>query len=264
MDKSQEIKMLIIDPVPRDVPADYYQWKMNEMNKVARPGTILEYTCIRKGLYNNPTTPYERMVNGEGIVEQAYIAERKSYDAVIVGGVCDFRNEVRSMVDIPVHFPSESAFLMAMMLGNKFSVIVDSPHWLYKFEDQFTRWGIKDRVASLRLPVNLKKMNTWDWVHEENQDEFTKIISEEMKKAVEEDQAEALIMGFTVGSTVLSMKGVREIEGAYVIDTMISAMKMGEMMVDMQRYCGFKVCHHSIYERPYPGWDKVRPIIIPD
>lgn len=258
-----EIKVVICDPVPRDTRPDYYQWKIDYLKTVARPEVKIDYVCLPagKGYFDVPTTPYQHAVNSPAIAEQAYIAEKRGYDAFILGGVCDYKNEIRALVDIPVIHPMESAYYLASMMGDKFSIICDAHHWFSKFEAQMQLWGIQNKCGSMRHPAKLDAFDdSWEWMKPERHAEFTAIIREEMAKAVKEDRAEALIMGFTVAGTVLAMQGLHEVDGAPVIDPMTAAIKMAEIMVDLQRTTDLKVCRNSIYEGPTNGWEKVHPI----
>ena len=256
-----ETKILICDPVPRETPPPYYEWKLSTLEKVARPGTVLEYTSLKQGYFSMPTTPYRHVVNAAGVAEQCYIAEKKGYDAFVIGGVCDFLAECRSLVEIPVVSPIESAEHLASMLGYRFSIIASSPPWLGTLEDQLLRFGLKDKLASIRYPSRLGEEDPWEWFREEKQQELVEIITSEMRKAVQEDGAEALLVGFSVAGTVLTMHGVYEVEGAPVIDIMVAGIKVAEILVDLHRAFGTKVCKATIYHNP-PGWEEERPIAV--
>ena len=259
--KPIDTKIFICDPVPREIPPEYFEWKLKTLKKITRPGTSLVYKGLKPGYFSMPTTSYRHIINAAGVAEQCYIAEKKGFDAFVIGGVCDFTRECRTIVDIPVISPIESAEHIAAMLGYKFSIIASSSYWIPTLEEQLQRFGLKEKLASIRYPKSLAKEEAWDWFNEEKQEEYINILTNEMSKAVKEDGAEVLIIGFSVTSTLLTMKGIHEVDGAPIIDIMVAGIKMAEIMVDLQRVYGTKVCRATIYFDP-PSWEKERPIPI--
>lgn len=198
-----------------------------------------------------------------GQVQRAYEAEKKGYDAFMIG--CAFDpglKECRALVNIPVVAPVESAALLACTLGNNFSIIALAPGWVQIIVNTIRSYGLKDKLASVRCPPGL----TFDDASgmavagEEGQAKLVDLVVEEMSKAVEEDGAEALFVSCMIASTVLSMHRVYQVDGVPVIDPFAAEIKMAEVLADFQKACGIGVCKSSIYHPPFPGWEDEIPI----
>lgn len=90
------------------------------------------------------------------------------------------------------------------------------------------------------------------------QQEFKKRVTDEMRRAVKEDGAEVVWYACTLGTALLNLQGIREVDGAVVLDPFVAALKMAEVMVDLQRAYGTSVCRASIFQSPPPDWEKER------
>lgn len=263
--KEQSIKLLVSDPVHNEgersaVSHDRYR---KIVEQVARPGTTVEYTSLRKGYFRVRGTPYADTVNAAGMAEKAYEAEKQGYDAFIIGCVWDpGLKEARCLAKIPVVAPTESAILLALTLGRKFSAIADSPQAALKYADLIRSYGLGKRLASVRCPPGFVPGTDFGLIFggEKTEKEFAERVTAEMRLAVKEDSAEVLWYACTLGTALLNLRGIHKVDGAVVIDPFVAALKMAEILVDLQRACGTSVCRASIYEPPPAGWEKEQPV----
>jgi len=260
------VKIMVSDPIynPGSQGPLVYGWYQKTINDVIRPGIKVDFTCLREGYFTTVGTPFPDAINAIGMVERAYEAEKKGYDAFIIGCVWDSDlREARSMVSIPVMAPTESSALLALTLGSKFSVITNSPPKAVKYRELIQSYGLKDRLASVRCPPEFASGTDCFqlmFAGESGQKELTEIVTAEMSKAVKEDKAEVVFYACTMGSTILTMHGVHNICGAVVLDPFVAALKMAEIQIDLHRAYGITVCRASIYQSPAPGWEQQRPI----
>jgi len=263
------IKIMLSDPTynPRDRASIAYGRYQKIIDTVARPGTTVDFTSLKEGYFMSVGTPYPDAVNAVGMAERAYEAEKKGYDAFIIGCVWDVGlREARSLVKIPVTAPTESTALLAWTLGRKFSVIAGSSPKALKYRDLIQRYGLGDKLASVRCPPEFTAGTDPDFElifgEEREQREFIEIVTAEMRKAVKEDSAEVVWYACTLGATLLTMHGVYEVDGAVIMDAFVAALKIAEVMVDIHRAYGTAVCRASIYQAPMLGWEKERPIAL--
>lgn len=155
MTQTGKIRILLSDPVYNEDERATIAYKRYQdiVGAVARPGTTVEYTSLRKGYFPVRGTPFPDAVNAAGMAERAYEAEKKGYDAFIIGCVWDpGLREARSLVKIPVLAPTESATLLSLTLGRKFSAIADNPAASLKYADLIRGYGLGERLASVRCP----------------------------------------------------------------------------------------------------------------
>lgn len=83
-----------------------------------------------------------------------------------------------------------------------------------------------------------------------------------MSRAVKQDGAEVLWVACTISAAILTTQGIYKVDGAPVLDLFAAAIKMAEIMVDLQRAYGISVCRESIYYPPRPGWEEQIPIAV--
>lgn len=255
------VKFMLSDPLPGETPQAHWAWYQKTIDAVARPRTRVDFVTLRKG-YTNPTTPYTEAYNALAMAERAYKAEKKGYDAFLIGCASDpGLRESRALVDIPVVAPLESGVLLASILGHKFSVVVLDPADAPICENRIRIYGLTDKLASIRYPPGLTTPAAFEMMFGGKQGEFSNLITAEMSEAVKEDGAEALMVCCTIASTVLTIQGVYKVDGAPLVDLIVAEVKMAEMMVDLKRACGVTPCKASIYHPPPPGWEKEIPIV---
>ena len=79
------------------------------------------------------------------------------------------------------------------------------------------------------------------------------------RKDIREDEAEVVIPGCTIVSTMLTSQKVFEIDEVPIIDPVYAGIKMAEVLVDLKKTYGIGVCRASIYAAA-AGWEKEKPI----
>lgn len=258
---SSGTRLMLSEPIPGG-PNPFWESFQKTVNTVARQGTTIDYVTLRKG-YSDSTSPYTSFYNARGQVERAYEAEKNGYDAFMIG--CAFDpglKECRSVVNIPVVAPLESAALIACTLGNRFSVISLDPGWVQITINTLYSYGLRDKLASVRCPRGLTFHEAFEKMFsgEQGQQKVVDLLIEEMSKAVLEDSTEVLLVGCLIGSSVLAMHQVCQVDGVPVIDPLAAQIKMAETLSDFQKAYGTGVCRASIYRSPHKGWEKEIPI----
>jgi len=125
--KAESLRIMISEPVPGATkPPPYWEWIHKMAEKAARPGTAVDYVALKKGCRGDGA--FENTYNTIWMAQRAYDAEKKGYDAFIVGCASDMGlKECRALVDIPVAGSTESSLLLASVLGHKFSIILVDP-----------------------------------------------------------------------------------------------------------------------------------------
>jgi len=259
-------KFMLSDPIPSEVEkVEQPHWGMYRriVEAVARPGTVVDFTSLRKGYFSAPTTPYRTAYNAIGIIHRAYEAEKRGYDGFLIGCASDpGLREARALVNIPVVAPLESASLLASTLGNKFSIVLLEQGGCPLAESQIRSYGLRDKLASVRYVPGVTVATCFQAINEGEENKVIDQIVVEIRKAVRDDSAEAAFVGCTIGSSLLTMQGIHQVENAPVIDIIAAEIKMAEIMVDLRRAFGITQCKATIYHPPPPGWEKEMPIPI--
>jgi len=173
---------------------------------------------------------YADMLRTIEMMEGALQAEREGYDAAVIGCFGDPGLDVlEALVDIPVTGPAKAGILMGQTVGTRMA-FVTLPHWEKKVERIITTYGIQNLVIPHRpcRPFNIP-LETF---RDENLviDNFFEIGKEAIR-----DGADVIILACVNTSTLLTYKGLSDIDGTPIVDGAIAALKMAEVMVDFKR-----------------------------
>ena len=205
--------------------------------------TDLEVRSIPKGTSHMEYHFYQA-VNQQEILKGILQAEKDGFDACIIScfddpSLYEGREISRNMI---VTAPGEASAHLAATLGNKFSVIVGRKKWIPQMEENIHKYGLGRKLASFRsLDLGVLEFH-------ENEDKTRRRMEEEIRKAVEEDQAEVIVLGCT-----MQFGFYREMQVKFhipVIDSMVAAVKYAEYLVEMREKAGWTFSRAGLYERP--------------
>ncbi len=134
---------------------------------------------------------YDEAMGAASIIEQVVSAESEGCDAVLIDCAADpVLDAAREISHLPVVSAGEASHLAAMMLCKRFSVITVLPVSAKLIRSNIQKYGYMDRLASVRS-ANVPVLDL------ENEEIATQAIYREAIKAIEEDGAEAIVLGCT-------------------------------------------------------------------
>lgn len=224
----------------RAMQDEAYRRLAGVVKKVARSDTEIEIHHVKHSAYVLQAS-YLEMLNNVWLVDGIIEAERKGYDAAVIGcGNDPGLQQARQAVDIPVVGPTEAAMLLACTLGNKFGVITVAEEFVPLCERNIHSYGLDWRAVS---PVRVYDLGDnpfqglWEMIM------TPKIINpqfEELARACVADGAEVIIPACCSLSPATSLLGYREVPGTGVpvLDVTQAAVKLAEIMVDLKRAVG--------------------------
>jgi len=165
---------------------------------------------------------YDEALSLSGLI--SVVRENTDADAIVLACFDDTGlDALRCMTDAPVLGVGEAAFHMASMLANKFSVVTTLSRSVPAIEHNLTRYGLATRCATVRaaeVPVLDLETKSGDARAQ---------ISAEISRAIEEDRAEAIVLG-CAGMTDLA-NSLAEDHGVPVLDGVACAVGLCESMV---------------------------------
>ena len=130
-----------------------------------------------------------------GILEAGLDAEEEGFSAVCIDTMSDSGvSALRSILSIPVIGPGRTSMLTAMSLGSKFSIITMWKKWFHLYEKTINDLGIKSSLASIRS-IDVAPDN--QALLEGKEEEIFPLLESAAKKAIDEDNAEVIILGST-------------------------------------------------------------------
>lgn len=179
------------------------------------------------------------------IIENVKRAEREGFDVVIIGALQDLGIQIaRSVVDIPVIGYGEVSMLTAVTLGSRFSFICINPDM-----DPIIQAMIRDSGLSSRAAPN----TFMDCGYSDLSDavngkpaKFMDAFIAASRRAMREQGVDVLLPGQTIIAEVLWREGLRELDGAVIVDPRLPLLRFAEMRHDM-RQAGMGVSRRGFY-----------------
>ena len=94
---------------------------------------------------------HDYLLSDISMYEAGIGAQEDGYDAVCIDTMSDSgMNALRSMLDIPVIGPGKASYLMALLLGHKFSVLTQWDPWINLYKKSLREYGLEHLCASIR------------------------------------------------------------------------------------------------------------------
>ncbi len=204
--------------------------------QVAREGTKIVATESKNGPASIEGY-YDIALCHAGLVEEA--SKYTDVDAVVVACFDDTGlDALRCLFDVPVIGIGEAAYHAASMISTKFSVVTTLSRSVPGLEANLERYGLAKRCAKVRASnVPVLKL-------EENDPSCIALIKDEIRAAIKEDGAEAVVLG-CAGMADL-MESLSDEFGIPVIDGVASATCMAEALVT----AGLRTSKAGAYARP--------------
>lgn len=167
---------------------------------------------------------YDEALSVPGLLH--LIQTTPGYDAVIIACFDDTGlDAARCLTDRPVIGIGEAAYHFASMLSNKFSVVTTLARSVPALEHNLHKYGLSARCARVRS----SEVAVLELEHPGS--DASNRISAEIGRAVEEDRAEAIVLG-CAGMADLANRLAEE-HGLPVLDGVTCAVRLAEAMVGL-------------------------------
>jgi allantoin racemase len=231
----------------------YKEFILEHYAAFQRPGTEIVIHGVRDDTSANAAKIAGRAVNyaylhrfhDTQIIENVRRAEREGFDAVIIGVLQDSGLwEARSMVDIPVIGYGEVSMLTACMHGSRFAFIGINPDMDPLIRKLISDQGLEARAA----PTAYMACGYPDLSDAVNgkPERFLAAFKEAAQKAIRDHGVDVLLPGQTIIAELVWRHGLRNIDGALVLDPRLPLLRMAEMLIDMRR-AGFATSRRGFY-----------------
>ncbi len=215
------------------------------LHAIKHPSTHVEVVSL--DLKPSPThleyRAYEALTY-ERIVRISRDSAQQGIDALVVG--CFYDPALEDAREISgntiVIAPCQASLQVVANLANRFSIIVGRTKWMEQMHARVQAYGAGGRLASMR-PLGMRV----DEFQRDHALTRRKII-EQARLAVEEDGAEAIILGCTLEFGFFEY--VQSEIGVPVIDPVVAAFKMAEALAGMKRRFGWSPSRVGSCEPP--------------
>jgi len=236
-------RILAINPIVSD---RFEEFDKDFFNRNAHPLFEVDVVNLTYGPASIESH-YDDSLAAPFVVQKILDAEKRGFKAAIINCFMDpGLDAAREVASIPVVGAGESAICLALLVGDKFSIIDPGPaRYISRNPTKQVRaMGVESRFVSSRgagIPV---------LEIDRDLDTTTRRISDEALKAVKEDGADTIVLGCT-GFAGLAPK-VQALINAPVIDPALAALKTAETLCQLN-------LHQSKIAFPNPP-EKLRKI----
>jgi allantoin racemase len=181
-------------------------------------------------------------------IGNAIKAEREGYDAFHIGTYLDaFLTEIRSAVDIPVSSHIETSLLMACALGQTISVITLNRQILRIIKQSIARHRLEGRMG-LCIPIDPDYTEKQPVAAFEDPKEYVEKFMGLARRCVKEG-ADVIIPMEGIAAEVLATSGIKEVDGAVILDGIGAPVMYAEMQAKLWKRTGTRVGRAWAYER---------------
>jgi len=186
-------KVLVLVPFPLNAK-NLAQREIQQDAAHLGPDIEFHYRTV-KAAPSNYVSHHDYVLADLGMLEAGLSAQDDGYDAVCVDTMSDSGvSALRSVLDIPVFGPGRASVLVALMLGERFSILTMWDSWRGLYKKTLLELEAGARCASIRAigvaPDNRNLLAG-------KKDDLLPMLLSEANKAVSEDGAHVILLGST-------------------------------------------------------------------
>jgi Asp/Glu/hydantoin racemase len=224
--------------------------------QVSDPGVEVTVHGLRPGTYGAHLAPidairyrYIEFLNEAQICEAVMAAERAGYDAFALGCFFDpALRAARSLVDIPVVGLSETCMLLACSLGKSFGMVALNRDQQRLHEELAHHYGLAQRMVGalgMEPPIDEYMLEADEATTAPMAEGFVRACRRLLDLG-----AEVIIPGDGFLAEFVWRRGIREVDGAPVLDSLGALFRHAAFMVGAREKLGLGVSRRGIYAKP--------------
>ncbi|WP_326686181.1 aspartate/glutamate racemase family protein [Streptomyces sp. NBC_01795] len=227
--------------------SNYFPFLRRYIDGFVTEGTEVELRGARVGRIDS--FRFFESLDSVSILDSVLDAEQSGFDAVAIGNILDpALREARSMVDIPVLGLGETSMMTACLMGSQFSLVGVNPYFGGRFEENVAKYGLRERLAGIECmdltPHELDACFSDDEGRQRATDSFLAAARATLARG-----AEVIIPAGGRVTAFLNSIGLREVDGAPVLDGTASLLAMTESAVRIGAATGSFVSRRRLYAK---------------
>ena len=213
-----------------DIYRPYYESLKRHAQRVAGPGTVVEFPNLGKNYPGAARTRTHLHFVTHETIRSAMQAQEQGFD-VFVSQCLDLGyNELREMVDIPVVFMTQTTLAYYSQLAPNFAFLVNGVRLHHFFLEIAERYKLKERMVPGAY-VNFAftdYANLWN-----NPQPYIEEFMREAKALVARGATSLFPAGLYLSQWLID-QGIREVDGAIIMDPLAIGIKMAELSVQLK------------------------------
>ena len=224
------MKILVLNPFAGETR------EAEHCRSVARPDTEIVFENIAQ-VYplNYITYIFYRHHAASAVVERVLRAQDEGFDAVFICCCYDpGLAEAREVADIIVTAAFEAGAHYVNAISQRYSVIATEDKTVHCYRELAQLYGTDSKLASVRhIGVSARE----SYPDKTRPEMMLQRTLEVARRCIEQDGAEAILMGCTLQSSPLTIARRGEVMGVPIIDPVLVGFKTTEFMVEARK-CG--------------------------
>jgi allantoin racemase len=226
---------------------NYFPFLREYVDKITDDDTEVELRGARVGRIDSYR--FWEALDTVSILDSVLEAEHRGFDAVVIGNILDpGLREARSMVDIPVLGLGETCMLTACMMGSRFALLGVNRFFGGRFEENVARYGLKERLAAIEFmaltPHELDACFSDESARGKAVDAFVAAARTTLTAG-----AEVIIPAGGRLTAFLNAQGIREVDGAPILDGTATLLAMADAAVRVRSVSGAFVSRRRLYAK---------------
>ena len=223
------------------------------LRSVADPGVHIEVHGTRKGGLGEQFRFFQAIDTPdiiENILKCRAAKGENRYDAFVSLNSTDpALVEAREILEIPVLGFLETTALVSCMMGRTFSLITPNPKFALSYSQKIQLYGLSERLTSIEsmdFPHLPDYRNSFldPAAHQRVMDEFDRAARRAVAAGAE------VIIPCGSHAVLQARRGLREIDGALIIDGLGILLKMAATAVRIHGFMGTFVSRKMLYQMP--------------
>jgi len=191
---------------------------------------------------------YYRHHCASAVVERVLQAQEEGFDAVFICCCYDpGLAEAREIADIIVTGAFESSVHYINQIAQRYSVIATEPKTVHCYRELAQLYGTDSKLASVRH-INLSARESYN--DKTDPVLLVKRIIEVAQRCIEDDGAEAIIMGCTLQSCPLTVAKQGYLQGVPIIDPVLIGFKHTEFLIEAKRVGLPVISRYGTWQKP--------------
>lgn len=227
--------------------ANYHPFLRSYIDAFVGPGTEVEIRGARVGRIDS--FRFFEALDSISILDSVLDAEQSGFDAVAIGNILDpALREARSMVDIPVLGLGETCMTTACLMGSRFGLVGVNPFFGGRFEENVARYGLRERLAGIEF-MGLTPHELDVCFSDPDRREHALESFRTAARGTLDRGAEVVIPAGGRIAAFLNANGVREVDGAPVLDGTAALLATTEAAIRIRAAQGTFVSRRRLYAR---------------
>jgi len=214
-----------------DIYKPYYESLIRHAQRVSRPDTVVEFPNLGKSYPGAGRSRTHLHFVAHETIKSAMRAEAEGFDAFVTQCLDLGFNELREMVNIPVVFMTQATLAYYSQLAPNFAFLVNNERLHHFFQEIAERYKVRERM----VPGGYVDFAFTDYANLwNNPGPFVEAFMTVARQLAGRGAASLCPAGLYLSQWLID-QGIREVDGAIVMDPLAIGIKTAELMADLER-----------------------------